>query len=411
MRERTTLLVLACVQFTCSVDFLVMMPLGPHLTRDFGIDDTRFGLLVSAYTFAAAASGVLCSPMVDRFDRRRVLLVVYAAFILATAACGMASGFASMMAARLVAGAFGGILGPLVQTISGDAVAPERRGHAVGTILAAFSVANIVGLPLSLWIAAASNWHMSFYAVVGVSATTALFAWLRLPSMSRHLREPAAGISSPLAPLRRVLGDTRNRRAFALTVVMTAATFTVVPYMTIYLTANVRVPEALLSTVFMLGGIATFLASRLAGVLTDRVGAVPTFRALIAASCVAMLALTTLTPHPLILVLLVTSAHLALVSARWVPAMALLLSTPPPELRGAFMSVNNSLHCLAIGVASIAGGVLISRGPDGLVHGYGWCGLASAALSMATLWWAARLDSKPRSPAQDASLSCELPDA
>ena len=113
-RELTLLLMLAAVQFTHIVDFMIMMPLGPQFMRLFGIDPREFGLLVSVYTFAAAASGFVAAFWIDRFDRKRALLGLYAGFIVATALCGFAPNYAALLAARVVAGAFGGVLGGLV---------------------------------------------------------------------------------------------------------------------------------------------------------------------------------------------------------------------------------------------------------------------------------------------------------
>ena len=66
-RERWVLLTIAGIQFSHILDFMIMMPLGPQLTRLFGISDAQFGLLVSAYTLAAGVSGLLASFYVDRF--------------------------------------------------------------------------------------------------------------------------------------------------------------------------------------------------------------------------------------------------------------------------------------------------------------------------------------------------------
>jgi len=116
VRERLLLWTLAAINFTHIVDFMIMMPLGPELTRLFAISDTQFGLLVSSYSLAAGASGLLVSMFIDRFERKRALLWLYAGFALATLACGLAPTFATLMAARVAAGVFGGVLGALVQT-------------------------------------------------------------------------------------------------------------------------------------------------------------------------------------------------------------------------------------------------------------------------------------------------------
>src|SRR4051812_1893950 len=72
------LLVLASVNFTHIVDFVIMMPLGPRYQRDLDISIHDFGRLVETYGYAAAASGLLAAFFVDRFDRKRALLVLYA---------------------------------------------------------------------------------------------------------------------------------------------------------------------------------------------------------------------------------------------------------------------------------------------------------------------------------------------
>ena len=103
---------------------MIMMPPGPQFMRLFGIDPRQFGLLVSAYTFAAAASGFLAAFRIDRADRKRALLVLYAGLHpppprraglrRATPRC--------WGAARVVAGAFGGVLGGLALAIVADLV-------------------------------------------------------------------------------------------------------------------------------------------------------------------------------------------------------------------------------------------------------------------------------------------------
>ena len=192
LNERALLLTLAGMQFTHIVDFMVMMPLGPQLTRLMAITDAQFGLLVSAYTLAAGASGLLASLYVDRFERKRLLLWLYAGFILATLACGLAPGYGSLMAARVTAGLFGGVLGALVQTIVGDVVPFERRGHAMGVVMGSFSLATVAGVPLSLFIAAHLGWHASFIAIAAASVVLGGVGLKVLPVIDGHLRARAA---------------------------------------------------------------------------------------------------------------------------------------------------------------------------------------------------------------------------
>jgi predicted MFS family arabinose efflux permease len=153
------------IQFTHILDFMIMMPLGPQFTVLFGITDAQFGLLVSAYTLAAGASGLAASTYIDRFSRKRLMLTLYVLFALATLACGLAQGYAALMAARIAAGVFGGVLSALSQTIVGDVIPFERRGRAMGIVMTSFSVSTVAGVPLGLFLAAHLNWHAPFFGI------------------------------------------------------------------------------------------------------------------------------------------------------------------------------------------------------------------------------------------------------
>src|SRR5436190_544062 len=89
-REWVVLLVLAAVQFTAIVDFVVMMPLGPELMKALHIGTWEFGLVVESYTFAAGIAGLLASSMIDRFSRRTAFLSLYSGFLVGTLLCALA---------------------------------------------------------------------------------------------------------------------------------------------------------------------------------------------------------------------------------------------------------------------------------------------------------------------------------
>ena len=166
-RELWLLLTLAGIQFSHVLDFMILMPLGPQLNVIFGINDAQFGLLVSAYTLAAGASGLMASLYIDRFGRKRLLLALYVLFAGATLACGLAPGYGFLLGARIAAGLFGGVLAALVQTIVGDIIPFERRGRAMGVVMTSFSVSTVAGVPLGLFLAAQLGWHAPFFLIAG----------------------------------------------------------------------------------------------------------------------------------------------------------------------------------------------------------------------------------------------------
>ena len=157
--ELSLLLTLATVQFTHIVDFMVIMPLGPQFMRLFDMGPREFGLLISSYTFAAAVSGFVAAFWIDRFDRKGALLPLYAGFIVATALCGLAPTYGLLVATRVGAGLFGGVMSGLVFTIIADLVPYGRRARATALVATSFSLAAVAGVPLALWLAARWGWR------------------------------------------------------------------------------------------------------------------------------------------------------------------------------------------------------------------------------------------------------------
>lgn len=397
LNERALLFTLAAIQFTYIVDFMVMMPLGPQLTQIFRISDAQFGLLVSAYTLAAGASGLVASSFVDRFERSRLLLWLYFAFALATLACGLAPTYALLMTARIAAGLFGGVLGALAQTMVGDAIPFERRGHAMGVVMSSFSLATVAGVPASLWIAQQFGWHASFIVIAAASLAIAVVGMRTLPRLDGHLH--AVRPAGTWRALAQVLREPNHWRAFGFTALIMAASFTVIPFLTIYMTANMGVHADQVPLVYLAGGVATFFSARWIGRLADRWGKVRTFRLVAALAMVPLLGITHLGPVALWVVLVTTTLFFVLVSGRMVPGMALITAASVPAMRGAFMSLNGAVQSAAMGVASLLGGLLIGRDAGGLVTGYARSGWVGVVLSLAALWWVGRL--QPAAPPRE----------
>ena len=381
-REYLLLLTLAGMQFTNILDFMILMPLAPQLMRIFAIDPQHFGLLVSAYTFAAAASGFVAAFFIDRFGRRRALLTVYTGFVVATALCGLAPSYSLLLAARIVAGIFGGVIGALVFTIVADVVPFARRARGTAFISAAFSLAAVLGVPLGLWFAAHFSWRMPFLILAGASAVAWLVAWRVVPVLDGHLggaRRP------PLAQLRAIFGVPNHLRAFAFMIVLLASVFLVIPFIAAYNVANVGIDEADLPYVYFAGGLATLFTAPLIGWLADRYGKKRVFTTLALASLVPIVVMTHLPRLPLATALVVSVVFFVFVPGRFGPAMALVTGSVAPALRGSFLSFNGAIQQLGAGFASLVSGLLVARAADGTLRGFdlaGWCSVAATLLAI-----------------------------
>ena len=196
IHEAWLLFALAAIQFTTTLDFLIIMPLGPQYMRVFAINPAQFGLMVSAYAISAGISGILAGCFLDRFDRKPALLTLYLGFGVGTLFCAMAPTYGLLVAARVLAGAFGGVSGSLILAIVGDVIPIERRGAAMGKLMSSFSVASICGVPLGVVLATHLSWHVPFYALAGLSLLVLLGVALVMPSLRGHLEHEHEGAST-----------------------------------------------------------------------------------------------------------------------------------------------------------------------------------------------------------------------
>jgi predicted MFS family arabinose efflux permease len=401
-RERFFLLALAGIQFTHILDFMIMMPLGPQFIKALSINTHQFGLLLSSYTFAAAIAGVFATYYIDRFERRGLLLRLYACFIVATVACGFAPDYHSLFIARACAGAFGGILGSLVQTIVADSIPFERRGKALGTVMAAFSVSTVAGVPLSLFLAnhiQFLGWRAPFIFIGFISIIILIIGYRNIPKISGHLNHVHEG--SRWKQLYDVVIAHHHLRAFVFMALIMLTGFSVIPYIALYLTSNVGIADSYISLIYLCGGVATLMSSRYIGHMADKYGKVKVFRVLAIVSLVPLIVTTNLVPVPLWLVLMNSTAFFILISGRMIPAMAMVSQVATPQIRGTFMSLVGSTQMLASGIASVVAGMIVTIRPDGMMDHYNLVGYGAAACGLLTFWLVGYIHTDTKIPTQN----------
>ena len=379
------LLILAGIQFCHVLDFMIMMPLGPFLSNALSISTPEFALLVASYSFSAAVAGLLMAPVVDRFERKRFLLGIFVAFAIATLLCALSPGFTTLLIARGLAGIFGGMMGAMVHTMVADAIPFERRAKATSYVATAFSVSSIAGVPLSLLMADALSWQAPFLFIALLSAALIWFGDKSLLEFHGHLnaREDGRAIRQMVS----VALEPNHLKAMLLTGLVIFGGFTVIPYITLYAIANVGIAGDQIPLIYFLGGAATLITARLIGALADRFGKVVMFRLVAIGACVPVLLVTNIGAISLSGWLVITTLFFILVSGRMVPLLAIVGAAVKPQERGTFLSLNATVQSMAMGLASMVGGLFITQTPDGLIRGYGWVGLVAASFNlMAALW-------------------------
>ncbi len=381
--EWLILVTLAGIQFTHILDFMIMMPLSPQLIRVLQIDTHQFGLLLSSYTFSAAISGLLAATYVDRFDRRKLVLGLYALFIIATLCCGLAQTYPQLLLARALAGTFGGILGAMVQTMVADLIPFERRGKAMGTIMAAFSLSTVAGVPLGLLLAnnlPSLGWRAPFFFIVLLALIIFCIGFKMLPSLTDHMHRDRQG--NIFQQIFIVAKNPAHVRGFAFISLMMMGGFTVIPYVALYFTANAGLPESFITLGYLCGGVATFFTSQLIGRMADRFGKLRVFCCVAAASLLPILVTTHLGPVARWIVLIDWTIFFILVPGRMVPAMAMVSAVAPPHDRGTFMSLVASVQMAASGAASLIAGLIISRTATGQIAHYNRVGYLAVGCTL-----------------------------
>ena len=387
--ERFFLLTLAGIQFSHVLDFMIMMPLGPILMAAFGIGTHEFGLLVASYSFSAAISGVLAATFVDRFERKRLLLIVFALFALATLACGLAPSYSTLILARGLAGVFGGIMGAMVQTMIGDVIPFSRRARASGVVSTAFSISTIAGVPLSLWLANHVGWRAPFMLIAALSVLFLVIGLRFLPELRHHLSEEKR--AHLLSATFSVLADGNHLRALLFSALIIFSGFTVIPYITVYAVNNVGIALQDIPIVYLVGGTATFISARLIGHWADKHGKVEVYRKVALLAMLPLLAVTHVGAVPLWGWLICTTAFFVLTSGRMIPAMAIISSSAQPKLRGTFMSLNGTVQSLAMGLATTLAGFVTSLDDSGRIVGYPLVGYVAVAANLIAVWYASRI--------------------
>ena len=361
--ERRVVALLAAVQFANVLDFMIVLPLGPDFAGALGIPSSRLGLVASAYTAAAAVTGLVGAFVLDRFDRRRALLWALAGLAAGTLSAAFAQGFASMLATRVVAGAFGGPATSLVYSILSDLVPPERRGRAVGTVMGALSIASVLGVPGGLFIAQHVSWHAPFVVTALLIAAVWAAARAILPPMSGHIEEARrTGMSFGFVvrPL--------SLAVLGLQAVTFMGMFLVIPSISPYLQLNLGFSRDHLPLLYMGGGVLSYVTMRLGGWAVDTRGATVTALAgsalYVAAMASGFAVEPALLPVPVFFAMLMVAN-----SARMVASNTIGTRIPLPGERARYMSVASSVHHVATTAGSVLAGTLLAEGEGGRLDG------------------------------------------
>lgn len=384
-KERILLFLLAAINFTNILDFMIMMPLGNFLMPHFSISPAYFSIIVAAYPITAFFSSIVAAFYVDRFDRKKVLLFAYIGFLAGTICCGIAPDAWFLMIARILTGLFGGLIGAQVLSIIADVFPYEKRGRAMSSIFMAFAAASVFGVPFSLYLAGIYSWHAPFI-FIGILGWVFVPMIIRfLPSIKHHL-DPDYKQDSIATVFRQITANRSQVIALLLSGLLMFGHFMLIPFINPYMEFNKGFTKTQTPLIYMVGGLSSLLASFIIGRMADQYGKFNVFLIAVICSLFPILLITNMPDIPIYLVLSIFGFWFAASTSRSIPAQAMISTVVEPAQRGRFMSFNSSFQQLFTGLASLVAGMVVSKGEGGKILHYNVLGYLSAMVVASTIY-------------------------
>ena len=381
-RERFLILLVAAVQFVNILDFMLVMPLGPDFAKGLGIPTSSLGLVSGSYAAAAALAGFFGASVLDRFDRRKALAVAMVGLIGGTAAGAAAQGLATMVLARVVAGAFAGPATSIALSIVADVVPPARRGRAMSTVMGAFSIASIAGVPLGLQLSVWFGWRVPFLGVAGLGLVILFLALGRMPSLTGHI--DAGQKVRPVDRMVELWGDSTVRLALLTNSLVFITAFMVIPNIAAHLLQNLHYPRPRLSPAYTVGGVVSLFVLIAAGRGVDKRG--PVFVSTIGTVTYAVaLGLGFIAPDRLfhLPVFALFAIFMSGMSMRNISVGSLSTRVPRHHERAGYMSLQSMSQHMSSAIGAFISSQLLRNTPDGRLAGVDRISTLSLVLAFA----------------------------
>jgi predicted MFS family arabinose efflux permease len=389
--QKFVIALLALLQFTVVLDFMILSPLGDILMKSLAITPAQFSKVVSAYAFSAGISGILAAGFADRFDRKSLLIFFYIGFILGTILCAVANTYELLFFARIVTGIFGGVISSITLAIVTDLFALNQRGRVMSMIQMAFAGSQILGIPLGLFFAAHWNWNASFYFIVGICILAFAGIIFGLKPITEHLS--IQNKDKAILHLYNTFRKRNYRIGFTTTAMLSVGGFMLMPFSTAFLVNNVNISNEQLPYIFFVTGLSSMFIMPIIGNLSDKYSKLHLFGI---GSFIALFMIsiyTNLGPVSMYTVMVINVLLFVGLLSRMVPATALTSAIPELKDRGAFMSINASLQQMAGGIASIiAGLVVVQASPDAPLEHFNTVGYITGVFLLICVWFMWRVN-------------------
>lgn len=388
--QKLAIFLLAITQFTVILDFMVMSPLGDMLMKSMSLEPKAFGFAVSAYAFSAGISGLLTAGFADRFDRKKLLLFFYIGFIVGTIFCGLAHTYVELIAARIITGLFGGVIGSISMAIITDLFSLQQRGRVMGFLQMGFGASQVLGVPIGLYLANMWGWEAPFWMIAGLAVIIAAIILLKMKPVTTHLAVQRD--KSAFMHLWHTVAKKRHRVGFTSTALLSIGGFMMMPFGSAFAINNLGLTNAELPMLFMISGVSSLVIMPLIGKLSDRISKFKIFMVASVWMMIMCVVYTNLSITPFWIVVILNILMMMGIMSRMVPSSALTSAIPDLEDRGAFMSINASLQQIAGGVAAaVSGLIVVQKSTFSPLENYNVVGYAIVVISIISIFLMSRV--------------------
>lgn len=404
--QKIIIAILALLQFTVILDFMVISPLGDILMKTLNMTTANFGFAVSAYAFSAGISGLLAAGFADKFDRKKLLIFFYTGFIIGTVFCALSTSYITLLLARIFTGLFGGVIGSVSLAIVTDLFVIHQRGRVMGFIQMAFATSQILGIPMGLYFANHWGWHSSFLMIAALGLIILFAIITQMPAITKHLELQSD--KSPFLHLWHTLSNKNYQIGFAAIAFLSVGGFMLQPFGSAFLVNNIHISQLELPMVFFCTGVSVLFIMPIIGKLSDKVSKFRLFAAGSILSMIIIIIYTNLGPVPLWEIVLLTMVMFMGIMSRVIPANTLNTAIPEMKDRGAYMSITSSMQQIAGGIAAVCAGFIVhQKTKTSPLENYDILGYVIAAVTFCTIllmWRVNQLAKKREAAAKETAL-------
>lgn len=329
-------LVIAFVQFTNALEYMVFNPVFVFMATDFAVPVSFSGYVSGMYTLGAVLSGIIAFYWIDHFNKKRFLIINMALLGLLTLLTTCISSFSLLLALRFCAGLVGGTTMGVGISILINNAPPNLRGKMLATVIASFSIVSIVGMPTILFLCTHYGWHVALWLISALCV-------LALPLIVSIIpQDPVSLDTFPKLPL-----DMETLLFASSNALVQFSPMLVIPILAPLMIQQLGASQDLLPWLFFSGGVIGYLSTKITGALTSRFSALMLATASTIVFILSLLILILGYPHATLFISLFLGASYS----RLVSSSVVSIQFPDDRQRAGFSSLQTSIMYLVTTIA------------------------------------------------------------